>query len=82
MIYQILIRPEFIETTFETIYGISMHCILRKRIQTLTTLLVKKNLRKSYFALRLDQFWFYQDVKYDYTSELTGIGDRSEVVIE
>jgi len=32
---------------------------------------------------KLDLFcWFYQDVKYDYTAELTGISDRSEVVIE
>jgi len=30
----------------------------------------------------LDQFWIHQDVKYDFTAELTGIGDRSELVIE
>ena len=27
---------------------------------------------------RLDRFWGNQDVKYDYTAELTGAGSRSE----
>jgi len=27
---------------------------------------------------RLDKFWTFQDVKYDYTVDLTGTGDRSE----
>jgi len=26
---------------------------------------------------RLDKFWMLQDVLYDYTADLTGIGDRS-----
>ena len=26
---------------------------------------------------RLDKFWIHQDVKYDFTADLTGIGDRS-----
>ena len=30
------------------------------------------------FKLRLDKFWMYQDIKYDFTDELTGTGDRSE----
>ena len=30
------------------------------------------------FKLRLDKFWMYQDIKYDFTAELTGTGDRSE----
>ena len=29
------------------------------------------------FKARLDKFWMHQDVLYDYTAELTGIGDRS-----
>ena len=29
------------------------------------------------FKARLDKFWMYQDVLYDYTADLTGIGDRS-----
>jgi len=28
--------------------------------------------------LRLDTFWMYEDIKYDFTAELTGTGDRSE----
>ena len=30
------------------------------------------------FKLRLDKFWMYQVIKYDFTAELTGTGDRSE----
>ena len=30
------------------------------------------------FKLRLDKFWMYQDINYDFTAELTGTGDRSE----
>ena len=29
------------------------------------------------FNARLDKFWMHQDVLYDYTADLTGIGDRS-----
>jgi len=29
------------------------------------------------FKARLDNFWVHQDDLYDYTAELTGIGDRS-----
>jgi len=29
------------------------------------------------FKARLDRFWVNQDVKYDFTVDLTGIGDRS-----
>ena len=29
------------------------------------------------FKVRLDKFWMHQDVLYDYTADLTGIGDRS-----
>ena len=31
-----------------------------------------------FFKTRLDKFWTFQDVKYDYTVDLTGTGDRSE----
>jgi len=27
------------------------------------------------FKLRLDKFWMYQDIKYDFTAALTGTGD-------
>ena len=30
------------------------------------------------FKFLLDKFWMYQDIKYDFTAELTGTGDRSE----
>jgi len=29
------------------------------------------------FKARLDKFWMHQVVKYDFTADLTGIGDRS-----
>jgi len=29
------------------------------------------------FEARLDKFWMHQDVLYDFTADLTGIGDRS-----
>jgi len=29
------------------------------------------------FKLQLDKFWMYQDIKYDFTAELTGTGDRA-----
>jgi len=30
------------------------------------------------FKSRLDKFWTHQEVKYDYTAELTGTGNQSE----
>ena len=30
------------------------------------------------FKSRLDNFWKFQDVKFDYTADLTSTGDRSE----
>jgi len=33
------------------------------------------------FKTRLDKFWMHQDVKFDFTANLTGIGDRSVRVI-
>ena len=29
------------------------------------------------FKARLDKFWMHEDVLYDFTADLTGIGDRS-----
>jgi len=34
------------------------------------------------FKDRLDAFWSDQDVLFDYTAKLTGIGDRSEFISE
>ena len=34
------------------------------------------------FKNRLDTFWSDQDIMFDYTAELTGIGDRSEFINE
>jgi len=34
------------------------------------------------FKSRLHKFWMFQDVKYDYTADLTGTGDRSEFETE
>jgi len=33
------------------------------------------------FKARLDKFWLYQLVKFDFTADLTGTGNRSGVVI-
>ena len=34
------------------------------------------------FKNRLDRFWGNQDVRYDYTAELTGAGSRSEIYMK
>jgi len=34
------------------------------------------------FTTRLDEYSKDQDVMYDWTSEITGIGDRSEYILE
>jgi len=34
------------------------------------------------FKSRLDNFWMFQDVKYDYTVNVTGTGDRSQLDTE
>jgi len=34
------------------------------------------------FKNRLDTFWSDHDIMFDYTAELTGIGDRSEFISE
>jgi len=34
------------------------------------------------FKARLDKFWQHQSVKFDFTADLTGTGNRSEEVIK
>ena len=34
------------------------------------------------FKARLDKFWLHQAVKYDFTVDLTGTGNRSEEVLK
>ena len=34
------------------------------------------------FKARLDKFWKHQSVKFDFTADLTGTGNRSEKVIK
>ena len=34
------------------------------------------------FKARLDKFWKHQSVKFDFTADLTGTGNRSEEVIQ
>ena len=34
------------------------------------------------FKKRLDKYWSYQDFMFDYTAEIAGIGDRSELSVE
>ena len=36
----------------------------------------------SAFKARLDKFWKHQSVKFDFTADLTGTGNRSEEVIK
>jgi len=33
------------------------------------------------FKTRLDKFWMHQDVKFDFTADLTGIGVRVSLII-
>jgi len=33
------------------------------------------------FKAHLDKFWMHQDVKFDFTADLTGIGDRGSLKI-
>jgi len=39
-----------------------------------------KTARVNTFKNRLDRFWFNQDVLYDYTADLHGIGNRTVVI--
>jgi len=34
------------------------------------------------FKARLDEFWSHQAVKYDFTADLTGTGNRSKEVLK
>jgi len=34
------------------------------------------------FKARLDKFWKHQSVKFDFTADLTGTGNRAEEVIK
>ena len=34
------------------------------------------------FKARLDKFWLHQSVKFDFTADLTGTGNRPEEVIK
>jgi len=34
------------------------------------------------FKARLDKFWLHQAVKYDFTADLTGTGNRPEEVLK
>jgi len=34
------------------------------------------------FKKRLDKYWSYQDFMFDYTAEIAGIGDRSELTVD
>jgi len=34
------------------------------------------------FKKRLDKYWSYQDFMFDYTADIAGIGDRSQVTVD
>jgi len=46
---------------------------INHQIHSMQTLVTTVNL----FKARLDRFWVNQDVVYEFTADLTGIGDRS-----
>jgi len=53
---------------------ISLHVLLTSGI---VYQIILSMLTLNLFKARLDRFWANQDVKYDFTADLTGIGDRS-----
>jgi len=46
------------------------------------TKLFKMNNNVNAFKARLDKFWKHQSVKFDFTADLAGTGNRSEEVIK
>ena len=38
--------------------------------------------RTDTFKRRLDKFWQHQDILYDYKAELTGVGNRSQIIAD
>ena len=56
---------------------ISLHVSLIFGTVCQTTLWMSVLSTMNQFKARLDKYWMHQDVLYDYTTDLTGIGDRS-----
>jgi len=61
-----------------------MHIVRRGDVQNriygairFQKVVVKHRIRYSICLTRLEKFWMHQDVLYDYTADLIGIGDRS-----
>jgi len=44
--------------------------------------MAKKACKQNAFKAWVDQFWQHQAVKFDFTANLTGTGNRSEEVIK
>jgi len=63
----------------------SFHYDLRKHFFSACIVNIWNSLPNSVadaFKARLDKFWSHQAVKYDFTADLTGTGNRSEKVIK
>ena len=59
----------------------------QQKLRTNNTLIVNiwnslPNYVVDVFKVRLDKFWAQQEVMFDWTADLTGIGDRSEYTVE
>jgi len=65
-------------------YGVCQHVPQASLERSTVVLRVRchNNLVVNAFKARLDKFWKHQSVKFDFTADLTGTGNRSEEVIK
>ena len=56
------------------------HLLLLAALTTAPSPLDVSSLKQ--FEIRLDKFWSNQDVMFDWTTEITGAGDRLELKLE
>jgi len=61
----------------EVIYIHTFHYDIRKYSFSARIVNTWNRVTVCLFKARFDKFWTHQDVKYDFTADLTGIGDRS-----
>jgi len=73
----------FVELKLTTVDRCSANCTNQffigavRRTAPITVRVATFSLSINQFKARLDKFWLHQDILYDYTADLTGIGDRS-----
>jgi len=74
---------QFVELKLTTVDSCSVNCTNQifigavRRTAPITVRVATFSLSINQFKARLDKFWLHQDILYDYTADLTGIGDRS-----